>query len=53
MYHLIEFGPVRWPTKEKHGFTISEEAKSIIMMLLEKDKNKRLGKEGDWKEVME
>jgi serum/glucocorticoid-regulated kinase 2 len=26
MYSLIETGPVRWPTLEKHGFTVSNEA---------------------------
>jgi len=26
MYYLIESGPIRWPTKEKHGFEVSAES---------------------------
>lgn len=44
MYHLIENGPIRWPTMEKHGFEVSEHSKDIISKLLEKDKSKRLGR---------
>jgi serine/threonine protein kinase len=46
MYYLIENGPIRWPTQDKHGFEISEESKDLISKLLEKDKNKRLGTAG-------
>jgi len=26
MYYLIENGPIRWPTQEKHGFEVTPEA---------------------------
>ena len=26
MYKLIEEGPLRWPSQEKHGFTVSAQA---------------------------
>jgi len=44
MYYLIENGPIRWPTKDKHGFEVSEESQDLINKLLNKDKTKRLGK---------
>ena len=53
MYYLIENGPIRWPHKDKHGFDLTEDAKSLISQLLEKDKSKRLGKKGDAKEVLD
>lgn len=44
MYYLIENGPIRWPSIERHGFTVSKESQDLITKLLEKDKTKRLGK---------
>lgn len=52
MYYLIENGPIRWPTVEKHGFEITPEAQDIIEKLLTKDKGRRLGKVGDMREVL-
>lgn len=51
MYHLIEFGPVRWPSKDKHGFEVSKESQDLISKLLEKDKTKRLGKVNDVEDI--
>lgn len=52
MYYLIENGPIRWPTVEKHGFQVSAEAQELIKALLNKDKTKRLGRHGDVDEVL-
>jgi len=30
MYYFIQHAPIRWPDKEKHGLSVSEEAKSLI-----------------------
>jgi hypothetical protein len=38
MYYLVENGPIRWPSKDKHGFEVSEDAKDLISKLLIKDK---------------
>ena len=43
MYYFIQHAPIRWPDKEKHGLSVSEEAKSLISGLLEKDRKHRLG----------
>lgn len=43
MYDLIEKYPVRFPDPIKHGIPMSDEAKDIILQLLEKDPKKRLG----------
>jgi serum/glucocorticoid-regulated kinase 2 len=52
MYYLIESGPIRWPTKDKHGFEVSKESQDLISKLLEKDKMKRLGRENDVEDVI-
>lgn len=52
MYYLIESGPIRWPTQEKHGFEVSAESQDLISKLLDKDKMKRLGKHGGIEEIM-
>lgn len=52
MYYLIENGPVRWPTKEKHGFKVSDDAQDLISQLLCKDKSKRIGKVTDVDEIL-
>ncbi|CDW83270.1 protein kinase domain containing protein [Stylonychia lemnae] len=44
MYYLIENGPIRWPSIDKHGFEVSSESQDLINKLLDKDKSKRLGK---------
>lgn len=30
MYYLIQHAPIRWPDKERHGLSVSEEAKDLI-----------------------
>ena len=30
MYYFIQHAPIRWPDREKHGLSVSEEAKSLI-----------------------
>lgn len=52
MYYLIESGPIRWPSKEKHGFEVSKESQDLITKLLEKDKMKRLGRDNDVDDVI-
>ena len=52
MYYLIENGPLRWPTQDKHGFEVSPESQDLISKLLEKDKNKRLGRNGGVEEIL-
>jgi serum/glucocorticoid-regulated kinase 2 len=43
MYYFIQTAGIRWPDREKHGISVSEEAKSLISGLLEKDRKQRLG----------
>ena len=52
MYYYIQHAPIRWPEKEKHGLSVSEEAKSLIIGLLEKDRKQRLGQKNDVDEVL-
>lgn len=63
MYFLIQHAPIRWPDKDKHGISISEEAKDLITkvilssfltfcQLLEKDRKQRIGSKGDSEEVL-
>lgn len=64
MYYLIQHAPIRWPDKERHGISVSEEAKDLIskvknlifsilyLQLLEKDRKKRLGQKNDVDEVL-
>lgn len=51
MYYLIETGAIRWPQKDKHGFTISDEAQDLISKLLNKDKLTRIGRDKDVDEI--
>lgn len=44
MYYQIENGKIKWPSQEKHSFSVSEEAQNLISKLLIKDKKQRLGK---------
>ena len=46
MYNLIENGPIRWPTKDKHGFSVDEDAQDVVNKLLDKNKSTRLGPNG-------
>ena len=52
MYYLIESGPIRWPTKDKHGFEVSVESQDLITQLLNKDKQKRLGRINDVEDII-
>ena len=52
MYQLIQQAPLRWPDPIKHGIKVSEEAKDLITMLLQKDRKKRLGQKSDVKEII-
>jgi serum/glucocorticoid-regulated kinase 2 len=46
MFLNIERAQVKWPSMERHGISVSDEAKDLILKLLTKDKNKRLGVNG-------
>ena len=52
MYYFIQHAPIRWPDREKHGLSVSEEAKSLISGLLEKDRKLRLGQKNDVEEIL-
>jgi hypothetical protein len=52
MYYLIENGPIRWPTNDKHGFEVSAEAQDLVGQLLTKDKHQRLGKVNGVRDVI-
>lgn len=30
MYFQIQYAPIRWPNKEKHGIGVSDEARDLI-----------------------
>jgi serum/glucocorticoid-regulated kinase 2 len=38
MYYFIQHAPIRWPDKEKHGLSVSEEAKDLITKVSNKMK---------------
>jgi serine/threonine protein kinase len=52
MYFLIKESPVNFPDPEKHGISISANARDLIKKLLDKNKKKRLGAAGDVKEIL-
>ena len=52
MYELIQHAPLKWPDQARHGFSVSPEAKDLLSKLLEKDRRKRIGKEGDVQEIL-
>lgn len=52
LFRLIKHGPVRWPDPEMHGISISPIAQDLITSLLEKDRKKRLGQQGDSEEIL-
>lgn len=43
MYLLIQQAPLRWPDPQRHGISVSAEAKDLIEKLLIKDRRSRLG----------
>ena len=47
MYFLIKEGQVNFPDPVKHGIEVSPVAKDLIKKLLDKNKKKRLGAQGD------
>jgi serine/threonine protein kinase len=52
MYFLIKESPVTFPDKIKHGIEVSPLARDLIKKLLDKNKKKRLGAQGDLQEVL-
>lgn len=52
MYFLIKESPVTFPDKAKHGIEVSPLARDLIKKLLDKNKKKRLGAQGDVQEVL-
>ena len=52
MYYLIQNAPIRWPSLDRHGFAVSNDARDLITRLLEKDKKKRLGGKADAAEIL-
>lgn len=53
MYFLIKESPVNFPDPIKHGIEISVDAKDLIKRLLDKNKKKRLGCQGDIQEILQ
>jgi serum/glucocorticoid-regulated kinase 2 len=52
MYFLIKESPVNFPDPVRHGIEVSGDAKDLIRKLLEKNKRKRLGANGDVSEIL-
>mgnify|MGYP001577602754 CR=1 FL=1 len=52
MYFLIKESPVNFPDPIKHGINVSANSKDIILRLLDKNRKKRLGCNGDVQEVL-
>ena len=52
MYFLIKESPVTFPDKAKHGIEVSPLARDLIKKLLDKNKKKRLGANGDVAEIL-
>lgn len=52
MYNLIKSGSINFPDPIKHKIFVSEEAKDIIVKLLNKDKHERLGAKDGVKEIL-
>lgn len=46
MFKRISVGRLYWPTMEKHGIEVPDDAKDLISGLLQKDPSKRLGRGG-------
>ena len=52
MYFLIKESPVNFPDPAKHGIEMSPNAKDLIKKLLDKNRKKRLGANGDVMEIL-
>ena len=52
MFLNIETAPIRWPDQAKHGISVSEVAKDLIIQLLDRNRFTRLGKRNDAEEVL-
>lgn len=52
MYFLIKESPVNFPDPVRHGIEVSGDAKDLIRKLLDKNKKKRLGANGDVSEIL-
>jgi len=52
MYFLIKESPVNFPDPVRHGIEVSGDAKDLIRKLLDKNKKKRLGVNGDVSEIL-
>ena len=52
MYFLIQNAPIRWPDAQKHGISVSDQAKDIISKMLDKDRTKRLGNKNDLDDIL-
>lgn len=52
MYHFIKESKVNFPDPERHKITVSEDAKDLILRLLNKDKKQRLGANGGIDEIL-
>ena len=52
MYLLIQQAPLRWPDAQRHGISVSAEAKDLIERLLVKDRRTRLGQQTDAEEIL-
>jgi serum/glucocorticoid-regulated kinase 2 len=52
MYFLIKESPVNFPDPVRHGIEVSGDAKDLIKKLLDKNKKKRLGCNGDVSEIL-
>jgi len=53
MFLNIEQAKVKWPDQAKHGISITSTAKDLILKLLKKEKNQRLGHAGGSTEVLQ
>ena len=53
LYEKIKKGRLHFPDREKYQIVYSDEIKDLITKLLDKNKDKRLGSEGDWFEILE
>jgi serine/threonine protein kinase len=53
MFDFINNIDVRFPDQDRHGFSVSPNAKDLILKLLDKDPEKRLGSQNGVKEVLE
>ena len=51
MYHFIRESKVNFPDPERHKIFVSEDAKDLILRLLDKNKKTRLGANG-FEEIM-